>query len=128
MTSQTDIEELKNMQREAERHKAERKSDRQKASKTGEQKTSAGQAQSEKPKPTENGQPSETETEHPVSGEDNQAGEVHEQVTEQSIQDIADQIETAVKNMDEIASERPVMTLLAAFTLGIIVGQIFSRR
>ena len=102
MTSQSDIEELKNMQRDAARQKAKRKSDRQKASKTGEQKASGGQARPENPQPTENHQASEAETEHPVSGEDDQAGEVHEQVTEQSIQDISDQIETVIKNMDEI--------------------------
>jgi hypothetical protein len=33
-----------------------------------------------------------------------------------------------LKNMEDAARERPVLALLAAFSLGIVVGQMFSRR
>ncbi len=38
------------------------------------------------------------------------------------------EIEGVLKNMEEIASDHPAMTLLVAFTLGIFVGHIFSRK
>ncbi|NNJ96337.1 MAG: hypothetical protein HKP12_04185 [Gammaproteobacteria bacterium] len=33
-----------------------------------------------------------------------------------------------LKNMEDAARERPVLALLAAFSLGIVVGQMFSRK
>jgi hypothetical protein len=33
-----------------------------------------------------------------------------------------------LKDMEDAARERPVLALLAAFSLGIVVGQVFSRR
>jgi hypothetical protein len=33
-----------------------------------------------------------------------------------------------LKDMEDAARERPVLALLAAFSLGIVVGQMFSRR
>lgn len=47
---------------------------------------------------------------------------------EKAIQDLAGQLESAAKTMEETLSERPGLALLAAFSLGVIVGQLFSRR
>ena len=41
---------------------------------------------------------------------------------------LAVEIEGILKNMEEVASDHPAMTLLVAFTLGIIVGHFFSRK
>jgi len=128
MKPQSDIDELKNMQREAAEQRDKRKKHRAKASIAEGQQSPAGQDQKRNPKPAENDQANEAKTENLKAGEDDQIYEAQAQETENDIQDIADQIEIAVKNMDELASERPVLTLLAAFTLGIVVGQMFSRK
>jgi len=48
--------------------------------------------------------------------------------TEQTIGEFAQQLETFMKEAEAAAIERPALALLAAFSLGIIVGQIFSRK
>jgi FtsZ-binding cell division protein ZapB len=48
--------------------------------------------------------------------------------TNKVVQDLADQIENVLKDMEDAATERPALALLSAFALGIIVGQLFSRR
>ena len=48
--------------------------------------------------------------------------------TEQTIGEFALQIEQFMKEAEAAAIERPALALLTAFSLGIIVGQIFSRR
>ena len=48
--------------------------------------------------------------------------------TEQTIGEFALQVETFMKEAEAAAIERPALALLAAFSLGIIVGQMFSRR
>ncbi len=42
--------------------------------------------------------------------------------------DISDQLEIYLKEIEETARERPALTLLATFAIGIIVGHLFSRR
>ncbi len=41
---------------------------------------------------------------------------------------ISDQLEMYLKELEEAALERPVLALLASFSLGVIVGQLFTRR
>lgn len=48
--------------------------------------------------------------------------------TEQTIGEFALQVETFMKEAEAAAIERPALALLAAFSLGIIVGQTFSRK
>jgi len=40
----------------------------------------------------------------------------------------ADQLALAVKELEETTREHPVLALLAAFTTGVVVGNLFSRR
>ena len=47
--------------------------------------------------------------------------------TEETINDLATQIGGFVTEMEAAAKERPAVALLAAFTIGIVVGQLFSR-
>ena len=47
--------------------------------------------------------------------------------TEETINDLAAQIGGFVTEMEAAAKERPAVALLAAFTIGIVVGQLFSR-
>ena len=130
MNPQSDIEELKNMQREASEQRDKRKKQRAKASKTAEQQSSASQSQTASAKSTENDQAddndAQTEKKRPAADEQN--SEVQTEEAEQAIQDIAGNIETLVKKLEVTASERPMLTIMAAFSLGIIVGQLFSRR
>jgi len=48
--------------------------------------------------------------------------------TEQTIGEFALQVETFMKEAEAAAIERPALALLAAFSLGIIVGQMFCRK
>ena len=47
--------------------------------------------------------------------------------TEETINDLATQIGGFVTEMEAAAKQRPAVALLAAFTIGIVVGQLFSR-
>ncbi|MDX2504286.1 MAG: hypothetical protein QNL62_07405 [Gammaproteobacteria bacterium] len=105
--SESDLEALKDQQREATERRAVRKKPRSTA-----RQSAAARARTAAAKPTADG-----------SANDAQAHEA-----EEAIQDLADQIETAVKKIGETASERPVLALLATFSIGVIVGHLFSRR
>jgi hypothetical protein len=48
--------------------------------------------------------------------------------TEETFHELAEQIETIVKEMEQAARERPTLALLSAFAVGVVVGQIFARR
>ena len=48
--------------------------------------------------------------------------------TEQTIGELALQLKIFMKEAEAAARERPALAMLAAFSLGIIVGQIFSRK
>ena len=60
-----------------------------------------------------------------VEQEDRQ---LKQESTEQTIGEFAQQVETFMKEAEAAAIERPALALLAAFSLGIIVGQMFCRR
>ena len=110
--SEHDIEELKSLQREA----TERRAERKKTSSTAKQaENQQSEAEKDRPAPKKPAaQKTASNTQAPES--------------EKNSQDLAGQIETIVKEMEEAASERPMLALLAAFSLGIFVGQLFSRR
>ena len=54
--------------------------------------------------------------------------QLKQESTEQTIGEFALQVETFMQEAEAAAIERPALALLAAFSLGIIVGQMFSRR
>ena len=60
-----------------------------------------------------------------VEQEDRQ---LKQESTEQTIGEFALQVETFMQEAEAAAIERPALALLAAFSLGIIVGQMFCRR
>lgn len=68
---------------------------------------------------------SQTEAEPPA------ATESLEEATPESattLEDLNVDFNGILKDMENAARERPVLALLAAFSLGIVVGQMFSRR
>ena len=60
-----------------------------------------------------------------VEQEDRQ---LKQESTEQTIGEFALQLETFMQEAEAAAIERPALALLAAFSLGFIVGQMFCRR
>lgn len=44
------------------------------------------------------------------------------------LEDLNIDFNTILKDMEDAARERPMLTLVAAFSLGIVVGQLFSRK
>ena len=110
--SKSDLEELNKLQREAAELRAERKRSR-------------STAKGAEEKPSESTDDRNTATTPPMQDSvDDAQGAASDKV----IEDFADQIESIAKKLEEAAIERPALALLAAFSLGIIVGQIFSRR
>ena len=110
--SKSDIEELKDLQREATARRAARKKPRSTIKQEQAQQSEAA----------------ETHTATTKSTADDSASEAQSYEAEKTIQDFAGQIESVVKEMEEAANDHPALALLAAFSLGIIVGQLFSRR
>ena len=108
--SNSEINELKTLQVEAEGLKGRRKGSRSK-------KTSEANQQSE---PVEDGEEKQFSQDEAI-GEQSSG-------TDNAVHDLAVQIEHVLKDMEEAATERPALALLSAFALGIIVGQLFSRR
>lgn len=54
-------------------------------------------------------------------------GDIEAAATSESL-DISDHLEMYLKEIEEAALERPMLALLTTFTLGVIVGQLISRR
>jgi ElaB/YqjD/DUF883 family membrane-anchored ribosome-binding protein len=42
--------------------------------------------------------------------------------------EIVGQLEKYLKEIEEVARERPALALLTAFAIGVVVGQLFSRK
>jgi hypothetical protein len=110
--SKHDVEELKSIQSDAAKLRAQRKRRRS---------------------------TQEPEAEHPSGIEDNQNapekqaiqdsdGEAQDLESETNVQHFADQLASAVKQLEDTAREHPALTLLAAFTTGVAVGNLFSRK
>ena len=51
-----------------------------------------------------------------------------ESSTESVLLELADQVELYLKETEAAVQERPMISLVAAFVLGVVVGQLFSRR
>jgi hypothetical protein len=110
-SSQSDIDELKNLQREA----TELRVKRDRAGTTG---SPAVEQASETTQEANGEQP---QNQKPAAPE--QSPE-----TDEAIRKLAVKIDSAVEELEEAARERPALALLAAFTVGVVVGQLFSRR
>lgn len=111
--SKSDIEELKGLQHEA----TERRTERNRPPSTAK---GAEDQQSEMME--------DRDVTTKTTAQDSAAAKSPATESKKTIQDLAGQIENLVKEMEEAASERPLLALLAAFSLGVITGQLFSRR
>ena len=107
-----DVEALKGMQRDAEKLRAERKRRRSTPAPATEHASGREEDQNA----------TETQTEPDAAGEE----QVFE--SEANVQHYADQLAGAVKQFEDTAREHPALALLAAFTTGVVVGNLFSRR
>ena len=105
--SHSDVDELQTLQREADEMLAKSKNPRSTC----------------RPEPETKEEQKETEPGMQDSVDEDQTVD-----SKKTDHDLAVQIESVLKNMEEAATERPALALLAAFTLGIIVGQLLSRR
>lgn len=113
MTKPTgDVEALKRMQRDAAKLRAGRK--RRRANQTPADEHASGTQKDQKA--------TETQVEPDATGEA-QASEL-----ETNVDHYADQLAGAVKQLEDAAREHPALALLAAFTTGVVVGNLFSRR
>lgn len=159
--SQSDIDELKTLQREAAELRAERKRPRATAKpdapeqpETAEQREetappvddSVSDNQTSPQKETTKPQPKRTRTRSTAKSTARKTSGTREEHTaekpsavdsvekelppeaDKSVRELAVQIESVVKEMEAAARERPALALLAAFTIGIVVGQLFARR
>jgi len=114
--SKSDIEELKDLQREAIELKAQRKKSR----------SSASSAQAKHSEEEESGNASNNPSSK-VSTDNTQAeGQLPD--AEEAIENIADQFESFVKQLANAAQDRPALALLATFTAGVMVGYMLSRK
>ena len=52
----------------------------------------------------------------------------HKSELEEKMQELAESIENAVAEIEDAAKEQPVLVSMVAFTLGMVIGQSFSRR
>lgn len=109
--AQDEISELMALQRESAELRAKARKARPKTE-------SAGPAVS----PEAGEKPESTESESAAADERGMSD------LEKKINEISDDLETAVQEIEEAAKEQPALTALVAFTLGIVVGQMLSRR
>ena len=84
--------------------------------------------------------PTETSPAEQAGGNDERANDAKEQSVKDPAEEApvleaegtdphyADQFAVAVKELEDTTREHPVLALLAAFTTGIVVGNLFSRR
>jgi ElaB/YqjD/DUF883 family membrane-anchored ribosome-binding protein len=107
-----DIEQLKHMQQDAVKRRSQR--NQRHATDTPESETQE--------KADENQQASQAKT-APVSTDEESAMDL-----EESVQHYADQLAGAVKQLEEAAREHPALALIAAFTTGVVIGNLFSRK
>lgn len=103
-------DELKILQREVAELRAQRKERRSEAESAVGETSKVMDAHEE----TEPSQDSSGESQYPEWGN--------------TIQDIATHLERVAKEIDETTRERPMLGLMAAFTSGIVVGYLLSRR
>jgi hypothetical protein len=104
----SEIEELQTIQREAAERRAERDRERLAAQETNSGRPAGEQADSH---PT--GAPSGGVT--PAGAEYQSSG-------------LGNQLASVLEELEDAARDHPALALLATFSLGVIVGQLFSRR
>lgn len=107
-----DIEQLKHMQQDAAKRRSQR--NQRHATDTPESETQE--------KADENQQASQAKT-APVSTDEESAMDL-----EESVQHYADQLAGAVKQLEEATREHPALALISAFTTGVVIGNLFSRK
>ena len=113
MTKPTgDVEALKRMQSEAAKRRAERKRNRSTHAPAAEHASGAKDDQNDTEKQAE---------QEPVD-------EAQVPESETNVQHYADQLAGALKQFEDTAREHPALVLLAAFTTGVVAGNLFSRR
>lgn len=107
--SQSDIEDLKNLQREAAELRAKRKRAR----------GSTGSVKAEKPAPEE-----EPEEDQILDSEDED--DLDESEGEASGMSV--HLDTVVAELEILAQKHPSLALVSAFTIGFFAGKLFTRR
>ena len=107
-----DIEQLKHLQADAAKRRNQR-SQRHAADKPASE--TSEQAD-------ENTQATQAQTK-PASADEASAKDL-----EESVQHYADQLAGAVKQLEDTAREHPALALIAAFTTGVVIGNLFSRK
>jgi len=106
------VDELKNLQRDAETLKARR--NRRGPTETPPAEQAGG-----------NNEHANGAKEHSVNGPAEEAPVLEAEGTDPHY---ADQLAVAMKELEDTTREHPVLALLAAFTTGVVVGNLFSRR
>ena len=106
------VDELKNLQRDAETLKARRNRRGPTATPPAEQ--TCG-----------NDERANDAKEHSVEGPAEEAPVLEAEGTDPHY---ADQLAVAMKELEDTTREHPVLALLAAFTTGVVIGNLFSRR
>ena len=106
------VDELKNLQRDAETLKARR--NRRGPTETPPAEQAGG-----------NNEHANGAKEHSVNGPAEEAPVLEAEGTDPHY---ADQLAGAVKQLEEAAREHPALALIAAFTTGVVIGNLFSRR
>lgn len=108
----TEIEELQKIQREASERRAERDRER-----LATKEASLEQPAEEQAEPGTESRSANTPPGESISG-----------AAERLSPGLGDQLGSLLGELEEAARERPAIALLAAFSLGVIVGQLFSRK
>ena len=111
-TSTGDVDALKRMQSDAAKRRAERKRRPSIQTPAAEHALGAEEDQNDTEKQAEQG---------PVD-------EAQVPESETNVQHYADQLAGALKQLEDTAREHPALVLLAAFTTGVVLGNLFSRR
>jgi hypothetical protein len=110
--SETDIEELQKLQREASARRAQRHEERSAAREAEAHQTADEAADSAAENP-------------PAAAPESDQSGVEAELPAPAL---SQQFETFLEELEEAAKERPTLALLAAFSVGVIVGQLFSRK
>ena len=127
--SNSDLEDLKSLQRETAASK-----DRRKASKDRRKKSRAATPQpSDEPTatarpPAASAAPKVTSTAAGQQPAEDPSPAAEPSEAEELLQEFTGQFGSIVAELEEAARERPAMALLTAFAVGIIAGQLFSRK
>jgi chromosome segregation ATPase len=134
-SSQDETNELKALQQEVAELRGERKGRRSKATSKAEEASQESKTKRRRSKATSDAD-QEVQTVEEQSVTEPQASAIEEQRSEEeqvpeldkTIQDLVTHIESVTKGLQEATRENPALGLMAAFTTGIVVGYLLSRR